>query len=150
MDNLGAAGASSANAQTGPVQFWYYGQGPGTSGAPPATQCTSPATSTTAIGACPGTYNLPAGQVLAYVVSTGASTPGSSPVAVLDSRGAGFYGYVIAQAGFQYCHAFAYLSALNQGATGNGISEGYVGLILDQNIGGLPPRTGNPAEILGQ
>jgi hypothetical protein len=81
---------------------------------------------------------VPAGQVLTYVASTGSSTWG------LDNRAAGFVGYVIAQAQFQYCHAFAFIGALGAGPTSQQISEGYLGLILDNtsiNCDGLA----NPA-----
>jgi len=68
---------------------------------------------------------VPAGQVLTYVASTGSSQWG------LDNRAAGFTGYMIAQAQFQYCHAFAFIGALGAGPTSQQISEGYLGLILD-------------------
>jgi hypothetical protein len=137
-DDLGGPGVSLASIQSGPVQFWYYGTGTGTSSAPPSTQCTN----TTSPGTCPGTMNVPGGQVLTYVLSTGSSQWG------LDARAAGFYGYMIAQASFQYCHAFAYISALGAGPLTTGISEGYVGLLLD-TAGGLG-RTTNPSESLGR
>jgi hypothetical protein len=38
---------------------------------------------------------------------------------------------VITQAAFQYCHAFAYVSALGAGPLTPGTSEGYLGLLLD-------------------
>jgi len=128
----------NASPQQGGVQFWYYGTG-ANNGAPPGTQCTNVASP----GTCPspgtGTGNVvPAGQVLTYVASTGSSTWG------LDNRAAGFVGYVIAQAQFQYCHAFAFIGALGAGPTSQQISEGYLGLILDNtsiNCDGLA----NPA-----
>ena len=40
-------------------------------------------------------------------------------------------GYVITQAQFQYCHAFAYISALGAGPLTPGTSEGYLGIVLD-------------------
>jgi hypothetical protein len=140
-DDLGGPGVSLASTQTGPVQFWYYGgtftgNGSGVQAAPPSTQCTN----STSPGTCPGTTNVPGGQVLTYVLSTGSSQWG------LDARAAGFAGYIIAQASFQYCHAFAYISALGAGPTSNGISEGYVALLLD-TTGGLG-RTTNPSESL--
>jgi len=109
-----------ATPQQGGVQFWYYGTG-ANNAAPPATQCTN----TAAAGTCPGTTVVPAGQVLTYVASTGSSQWG------LDNRAAGFTGYMIAQAQFQYCHAFAFIGALGAGPTSQQISEGYLGLILD-------------------
>jgi len=92
------------------VQFWYYGAS-GTA-APPATQTSS---------------IVPAGQVLTYVLSQNNATWG------LDNRAAGFAGYIIAQAQFQYCHAFAFIGALGGGnaLVNGGLSEGYLGLILD-------------------
>ncbi len=68
---------------------------------------------------------IPTGQVMTYVVSSGSQQWG------LDNRGAGFVGYVITQAAFQYCHAFAYVSALGAGPLSPGTSEGYLGLLLD-------------------
>jgi hypothetical protein len=58
---------------------------------------------------------------------------------------------MIAQASFQYCHAFAYISP--QGATPltNGMSVGYLALQLDNNVNntnGLPTRTGLQSEAL--
>jgi len=99
-----------ATPQQGVVQFWYYGAS-GTA-APPATQ-----TSTI----------VPAGQVLTYVLSQ------NNPTWGLDNRAAGFAGYIIAQAQFQYCHAFAFIGALGGGnaLVNGGLSEGYLGLILD-------------------
>ena len=136
-DDLGGPGVSLASTQSGPVQFWYYGTGTGSSGAPPSTQCTN----TTSPGTCPGTTSIAGGQVLTYVLSTGSSQYG------LDARAAGFYGYMIAQASFQYCHAFAYISALGAGPLSTGISEGYVALLLDTT--GTLGRTTNPSENLG-
>jgi len=118
----GATFGFGANSQQGSVQLWYYGTG-ANGGAPPATQCTN----TTTPGACPGTKVVPGGQVLTYVASSGSTDWG------LDNRAAGFIGYVIAQAQFQYCHAFAYISALGAGPLTPGTSEGYLGLLLDNN-----------------
>ncbi len=58
----------------------------------------------------------------------------------------GFIGYIIATAQFQYCHAFAYISAQGALPTAAGASEGYLGIILDQP--GLY-RTGQIGESLG-
>jgi len=128
-----------ATPQQGGVQFWYYGTG-ANNGAPPGTQCTN----ITTPGLCPspatGTGNVvPAGMVLTYVASSGSSQWG------LDNRAAGFVGYVIAQAQFQWCHAFAFIGALGAGPTSQQISEGYLGLILD--LGGLN-RTNQLSENL--
>ncbi len=116
----GATFGFGATPQAGAVQFWYYGVGANNS-APPSTQCTS----TASPGTCPGTTVVPTGQVLTYVASSGSQQWG------LDNRAAGFVGYVITQAAFQYCHAFAYVSALGAGPLTPGASEGYLGLLLD-------------------
>jgi hypothetical protein len=107
----------SAVPQSGTVTFFYFGQGSGGT-APPAAQTTNKV--------------LPAGQVLTYVASSGNADFG------LDNRAAGFIGYVITQAQFQYCHAFAFIGALGAGAVTPGVgtvSEGYLGIQLD--LGGL-------------
>jgi hypothetical protein len=52
----------------------------------------------------------------------------------------GFQGYIIAQAQFQYCHGFAYLSAFGQPYSG----EGYLGIVLDLP---LLNRTGQAGEV---
>jgi hypothetical protein len=114
----GATYGFGATPQQGAVQFFYFGVG-NNGAAPPASQ-------TSGI--------VPAGQVLTYVLSSGGGAIGTGSSG-LDNRAAGFEGYIIAQAGFQYCHAFAFISALGAGPTSAGISEGYLGLILD--AGGL-------------
>jgi len=114
----GATFGFGATPQQGAVQFFYFGVG-NNGAAPPASQ-------TSAI--------VPAGQVLTYVLSSGGGAIGTGANG-LDNRAAGFEGYIITQAGFQYCHAFAFISALGAGPTSAGISEGYLGLVLD--AGGL-------------
>ncbi len=111
-----------ATPQQGTVQFWYYGASG--SAAPPATQTSS---------------LVPAGQVLTYVLSQ------NNPTWGLDNRGAGFAGYVIAQAQFQYCHAFAFIGALGGGnaLVNGGLSEGYLGLILDNTGINCNPSSGS-------
>lgn len=118
----GATFGFSATPQSGGIQFWYYGVGANNS-APPSTQCTNKSSP----GTCPSPSDsfIPSGQVMTYVASTGSQQWG------LDNRAAGFVGYVITQASFQYCHAFAYVSALGAGPTTPGTSEGYLGLLLD-------------------
>ena len=116
----GATFGFGATPQSGAIQFWYYGVGANNS-APPSTQCTN----TASPGACPGTTVIPTGQVMTYVASSGSQQWG------LDNRAQGFVGYVITQAAFQYCHAFAYVSALGAGPLTPGTSEGYLGLLLD-------------------
>jgi len=95
--------------QPGTVTFWYYGI-MANGGAVPGKQISK---------------SVPAGQVLTYVASSGSSDWG------LDGRAAGLIGYVITQAQFQYCHAFAYISALGAGPLTPGTSEGYLGIVLD-------------------
>ena len=75
--------------------------------------------------------------------TTNAPVPGGAQVLFTLSGGGnygipatpGFQGYIVAQAQFQYCHAFAYISAQGALPTAPGASESYLGLILDQ--GGL-------------
>jgi hypothetical protein len=126
--------------QAGPVQFWYYGALTN-GGAPPGTQCTN----TASPGTCPGTTSVGAGQVLTYTLYNGSAQWG------FDNRGAGFTGYMIAQAQFQYCHAFAFIGGLGGGpavnSATNGLSEGYLALVLD--AAGLI-RTNVTGESLGQ
>ncbi len=111
--------------QFGAVQFWYYGS-LANGGAAPGTQCTN----TASPGTC-GTVltTVSAGQVLTYTLYNGSAQWG------LDNRGAGFTGYMIAQAQFQYCHAFAFIGGLGGGpavnSSTNGLSEGYLALVLD-------------------
>jgi hypothetical protein len=93
--------------QQGVVRLFYYcGQ----------TGCTSPPSQTT-------NAPVPAGQQLTFTLSGGgnygiAGTPG-------------FQGYIIAQADFQFCHAFAYISAQGATPTSNGASMGYLALVMD-------------------
>jgi hypothetical protein len=108
-------GFISTGPQQGAVTLWYYGQGANGT-APPASQTSSV---------------IPSGQLLTYVLSTGNSAQG------LDNRGAGFQGYIIAQAQFQYCHAFAFLTSQGGLATSAGVSEGYLAIVLD-NTSALP------------
>jgi hypothetical protein len=124
----GATYGFGATPQQGVVQFFYFGVG-NNGAAPPASQTSGV---------------VPAGQVLTYVLSSGGGAIGTS-ASGLDNRAAGFEGYIIAQAGFQYCHSFAFISALGAGPTSAGISEGYLGLILDL---GTLHRTGQNAEVL--
>jgi hypothetical protein len=109
--------------QFGAVQFWYYGS-LANGGAAPGTQCSNATTpgSCTTVGT-----TVSAGQVLTYTLFNGAQWG-------LDNRGAGFTGYMIAQSQFQYCHGFAFIGGLGGGPTNlaqNGLSEGYLALVLD-------------------
>jgi hypothetical protein len=123
----GAAFGFGATPQQGTVTFFYFGTG-ANGAAPPASQ-------TSAV--------VPAGQVLTYVLSSGGGAIGTTANG-LDNRANGFEGYLIAQAGFQYCHGFAFISPLGGGPTSAGVSEGYLGIILD--LAGLN-RTAQLAEI---
>jgi len=111
-DNLGVGGASVATAQEGTVTFNYYGV-VGVNGPPPPAQTSSVSTP------------VASGTVLVYTLSQGNTAIG------LDNRGANFTGYLITTAQFQYCHGFAFISALGAGPTSAGISEGYLALVLD-------------------
>lgn len=125
--------------QFGSVQMWYYGTLTN-GGAAPGTQCTN----TASPGTCPGTTTVGAGQVLTYTLYNGSAQWG------LDNRGAGFTGYLIAQAQFQYCHAFAFIGGLGGGpavnSSTNGLSEGYLALVLDA---GTFLRGASQGEVLG-
>jgi hypothetical protein len=124
----GATFGFGATPQQGTVTFFYFGVG-ANGAAPPGSQTSA---------------NVPAGQVLTYVLSSGGGAIGTGANG-MDPRGAGFQGYIIAQAQFQYCHAYAFVSALGGGPTSPGVSEGYLGLVLD--LGGLT-RTGQLSENL--
>ncbi len=84
------------------------------------------------------TTNAPvkAGDSLVFTVSGGGNY-GIGPVSN------GFSGYVIAQAEFQFCHGYAYISSFGALPTSPGTSEGYLGIVLD--AGGLE-RTGQIGE----
>jgi hypothetical protein len=109
----------AAQPQSGAVTLWYYGQG--------ANNTTAPASQVSSV--------IPAGQLLLFTLSTG------NPAQNIDNRGAGFEGYIIAQAAFEYCHAYAIIEAQGGGATNP--ATGYLGIVLDQQ--GLP-RTNSPGE----
>ncbi len=135
MDNLGVGGTSAAASQFGGVEFWYYGT-TASGGAAPPTQCTnvaSPGTCPTpnATSSSSAIGQVPAGQLLTYVLSTSGGSIGNGPNGLAPNWGAGFQGYVIAQAQFQYCHAYAFITAAGAGPLSTSISEGYLGLLLD-------------------
>jgi hypothetical protein len=119
----------AAQPQAGVVTFNYYGV-VGVNNPPPLAQTSS--TSSPVLS----------GTVLLYTLSQGNTAIG------LDNRGANFTGYLITQAQFQYCHGFAFISALGAGPTSPGISEGYLALVLD--AWGLPVRGTLIGESLGQ
>jgi len=129
--------------QAGGVQFWYYGT-TSTGGAAPASQCTNRTTP----GVCPPTPDaVPTGQVLTYILSQGGQVANTT-TALLDNRAKDFTGYVIAQTQFQACHAYAYISATLAGPLSPGISEGYLGLILDTGNTAIGARTSAASEAL--
>ena len=105
--------------QQGIVTLTYYGNTTGGGAAPPTAVTTS---------------QVPAGGELLFTLSGGGgfgipATPG-------------FQGYIIAQAAFQYCHGFAFLS--DPGV--QKFAEGYLAIQLD--VPGLE-RTGVPGENKG-
>jgi hypothetical protein len=104
--------------QTGDVTLTYYGNTTGGGAAPPTAVTTSA---------------VPSGAELVFTLSGGGNygipaTPG-------------FQGYIIAQADFQYCHGFAFISD----AGAQKLAEGYLALELD--IPGLH-RTAITGEVL--
>ena len=108
--------------QTGTVTLNYYCGAAG---------CTSPPQAVT-------TSNVPAGAQLTFTLSGGGNygiqaTPG-------------FQGYIIAQAQFQFCHAYAFITAQGALPTSAGANSGYIALEMD---GALPTRTNNLSEVLG-
>ena len=136
-------------AQTGPIQLWYYNR----NGATPAepnflgqgnTQCTN----STTPGKCDPATNtvIPAGGMLTYVLSGGGyiapNAPGTLGPQVLLGAPA-FQGYIIAQAGFQYCHGFAFISKQGAGFQADNMAMGYLAIQLDTP--GLK-RTFSPGE----
>jgi len=110
--------------QAGLVTLNYY-----SGGTPPPAQTT--------------TSTVPGGQELLFTLSGG----GNFGIAAVP----GFQGYIIATAQFQYCHAFAYISAQGALPTAPGASEGYLGIVLDtpQWIGVAATRTGQIGEVQG-
>jgi len=127
QDPGAAFGFFSTGQQQGAITFFYYGVG--NAGA------AAPAPQTSAI--------VPAGQVLTYDVFSGGGAIGNGPNG-LNASAQGFQGYIIAQTAFQYCHGYAFISALGIGPTGQGISEGYLGIVLDKAP--VLPRTLQAAE----
>jgi len=120
-------GFNSTGQQQGTVTFFYYGTG--------ANGAAAPASQVSGV--------VPAGQILTYVLSTGGGAIGTGPNG-MNNTAAGFEGYMIVQTGFQYCHGFAFISALGAGPTSPGVSEGYLGIVLDKSP--VLPRTLQAAE----
>jgi hypothetical protein len=119
-----------ATAQTGPVQLWYYNRNLTPAAEPNFlnqgnTQCTN----LTTPGSCSGTLaNIPAGGMLVMTLFNGGNI-GAGQV-VLPA--AGFTGYMIAQAGFQFCHGFAFIQKQGAGFEADQAFMGYLALVLDQ------------------
>ncbi len=116
--------------QSGPIVLNFYGQ-------------LSGGTALTASQATVTTPSVPAGCILTMTLSGGGGVMNcaNAPTGTVAPL-AGFQGYIIAQAQFQYCHGFAFIT--DMGA--HSLAEGYLGLVLD------PPgnyRT-NVGENLGQ
>lgn len=66
--------------------------------------------------------------------------------AVLSGIAAGFQGYIVANCGFQYAHAFAFITD-GVGANG-GLSQGYLALVINNATG--TRIMGNNSESLGE
>jgi len=101
--------------QTGVVNLYYYGTTSGGGAAPPKAV----------------SQPVPAGQELIFTLSNGGnlgvqSTPG-------------FEGYIIAQADFQFCHGFAFISDVGA----QKLAEGYLAISLDFPTYGLRGTPGN-------
>ena len=102
--------------QSGTVVLNYYGSTTGGGAAPPAQTSTV----------------VPAGTELVFTLAGG----GTNGITATP----GFQGYIIAQAKFQFCHAFAFISDLGA----QKLAEGYLGIVLD--LTGLN-RTGIQGEV---
>jgi len=98
--------------QSGTITLTYYGSTSGGGAAPPAVTS--------------GT--IAAGQELVFDVFSGGSGIAATP---------NFTGYVIAQANFQYCHGFAFISDLGA----QKLAEGYLAIVLNSPglTRGVPP-----------
>jgi len=139
-----------AAAQAGPVQLWFYNR----NATPPSepnflgqtnTQCTN----VTTPGSCTGTLtNVPAGGMLTFTLSSGGVINGATPAGAVLLPATGFTGYVIAQAGFQFCHGFAFISKQGAGFQADNLAMGYVANVLDQP--GVGVRTFSTGESDGQ
>jgi hypothetical protein len=107
--------------QAGTVTLTYFGNTTG-GGAAPAAQ---------------KSQVVVAGNELVFTLSNG----GNLGIAATP----GFQGYLIAQANFQYCHAFAFISDLGA----QKLAEGYLAIELDQHAGQGLNRTGVIGEVQG-
>jgi len=135
LDPFGTTGS------TGTITLNFYGTGAAPStGATGMTYTTGPVPPGGMLGWAVGGGN-------GVILSPGAQTGTSAPVAQQIPAMTNFSGYIIAQSRFQYCHGIAYLTCAGCGATNPGASESYLGLIMD--VPGAY-RTGNTGENLGQ
>jgi hypothetical protein len=101
--------------QTGIVNLWYYGTTSGGGAAPPMAP----------------SQPIPAGQELVFLVSSG----GNFGIPATPN----FQGYMIAQAQFQFCHGFAFISDLGA----QKLAEGYLAISLDTPSYGLRGTPGS-------
>jgi len=137
--------------QSGYVQFFYYPNNTSTF-VPPSSWFTTAPSSITAKTpfSQTSTGQVAAGDQLLMTVGGGDSTTGLKGAA-------GFNGYIIAVTGFQYCHAFAFVSDTSV----QKLAEGYLAVVLDQpnvsldnrGVGGTPvtgiaPPSAVPGEHL--
>jgi len=95
---------------------------------------------------------VPAGAELIFTLSSGGGVNGGVSPSVSVPPTPGFEGYIIAQANFQYCHGFAFIS--DTGA--QKLAEGYLAISLDVPVVTVNPtlptglnRTGNGGENEG-
>jgi hypothetical protein len=77
-----------------------------------------------------------AGTELVFTLSQGGGVPGGGSPAIVVPNFAGFQGYVIAQANFQYCHGFAFISDVGA----QKLAEGYLALSLDVPVVSTEPQ----------
>jgi hypothetical protein len=159
----GANNGFFGSQQSGPVQLWFYSKNatppaePNFGGGQLNTQCTN----ATSPGSCTGTLSsVPAGGMLTYTLFFGGAINGGPAGLVLQPAPA-FTGYIIAQARFQYCHGFAYISKERAGFNDpTNTSMGYLAIVLDRPAGtitlsngltgtitlGLPRTASSPGE----
>ena len=121
------------------------------------TQCTN----ATSPGSCTGNLtSVPACGLLTYSLFFGGAIVGG-PTGSAATPAPQFTGYIIAQARFQYCHGFAYISEQGVGFNNpNNTSMGYLAIVLDRPAGtivlnngvtgtfteGLPRTASSPGE----
>jgi len=95
---------------------------------------------------------VPSGAELIFTLSSGGGVNGGVSPAVAVPPTPGFEGYIIAQANFQYCHGFAFISDVGA----QKLAEGYLAISLDVPVVTVNPllplglnRTGNGGENEG-